>query len=247
MSPQPHRMVTRAKNATQHPGFVQQKPCQPVGPDAKSKKVDAAAAAAKAEKVAAKRLGAEWLAKFEQDAMEKEDMLDVTPHPIFTPTASHTLIPTSDPSTATSVHESEVDTVEMNPDKRTYNPGFTTDDNSESDLSAIPTSPTKRTYTEVASPKCKPVETTGMKAALGTQPVNSALAMPKGVQSGNTSGLMTEPDSLPPPSPPPCVAKSVKDGSRDDTTTTRERKVGKVVQPDSAQGCSSSPTPTAPS
>ena len=244
MSPRPHRMVTRAKNATQHPGFVQQKPHQPVGPDAKSKKVDAAAAAA--AKVAAKRLGAEQLAKFKQDAMEKEDMLDVTPHPIFTPTASHTLIP-SDPSTATSVLKSEVETDEMNPDKRTYNPGSATDDNLESNLSAIPTSPAKRTYTEVASPKHKPVATTGMKAALGTQPVNSAPAMPKGAQSGNTSGLMMEPNSLPPPSPPPRVAKSIKDGSRADTTTTRERKVGKVVQPDSVQGFSSSPTPTAPS
>ena len=65
-------MVTRARNATQHPGFVQWKPCQPVGPD---EKVDAAAA--RAEKAAAKRLGAEWLAKFKQDAMEKEDMLDI--------------------------------------------------------------------------------------------------------------------------------------------------------------------------
>ena len=35
------------------------------------------AAAARAEKAAAKRLGAEWLAKFKQDAMEKEDMLDI--------------------------------------------------------------------------------------------------------------------------------------------------------------------------
>ena len=108
MSPQPCRMANRAKNATQHPGHVQRKPCQPVGPDAKSKKVDAAAA--KAAKAAARRLGAEWIAEFEQDAMEKEDILDVTPHPIFTPTAGCTLIPTSDPSAATSVLESEVDT-----------------------------------------------------------------------------------------------------------------------------------------
>ena len=238
-------MATRAKNATQHPGHVQRKPRQPVGPDAKSKKADAAAA--KAAKAAARRLGAERLVKFEQDAMEKEDILDATPRPVFTPTAGRTLVPTSGPSAATSVLESEVDTDEMNPDKRTYNPGSTTDDNSESDLSAIPTSPAKRTYAEVASPKRKPVATTGTKAALGTQPVNSAPAMPKGVQSGNTSGSTTEPDSLPPPSPPPRVAKSIKDGSRADTTTTRERKVGKVVQPDSAQGRSSSPTPTAPS
>ena len=146
-------MVTRARNATQHPGFVQWKPCQPVGPDAKSKKVDAAAA--RAEKAAAKRIGAEWLAKFKQDAIEKEDMHDVAPHPIFTPTAGCTLIPTS-------VLKSEVDTNKMNPDKRTYNPGSTMDDNSESDLSAIPTSPAKRTYTKVASPKHKPVVTTGM-------------------------------------------------------------------------------------
>ena len=182
MSPQPCRMANRAKNATQHPGHVQRKPCQPVGPDAKSKKVDAAAA--KAAKAAARRLGAEWIAEFEQDAMEKEDILDVTPHPIFTPTAGCTLIPTSDPSAATSVLESEVDTDEMNPDKRTYNPGSTTDDNLESDLSAIPTSPTKRTYAKVASPKHKPVATTGMNAALGAQPVNSTLAMPKGARLG---------------------------------------------------------------
>ena len=121
------------------------------------------------------------------------------------------------------------------------------DDNLKSDLSAIPTSLIKKMYTKVASPKCKPAVTTGMKAALGTQPVNSTLAMPKGVQSRNTSGPTMEPDSLPPPSPPPCVAKSIKDGSRADITTTKERKVGKVVKPDSVQGHSSSSTPTAPS
>ena len=203
------------------------------------------AAAEKVAKAAAKRLGAEWLAKFKQDAMEKEDMLDVTPYPIFTPIASCTLIPTSDPSAATSVLKSEVDTDEMNSDKRTHNPSSTTDNNLESDLSAIPTSPAKRTYAKVASPKHKPLVTTDMKAALGTQPVNSTLVMLKGTQSGNTSGLMTEPNSFPPPSPPPHVAKSIKDRSRADSTTTRERKVGKVVQPDSAQGHSSLPTPTA--
>ena len=120
------------------------------------------------------------------------------------------------------------------------------DDNLKSDLSAIPTSLIKKMYTKVASPKCKPAVTTGMKAALGTQPVNYTLAMPKGVQSRNTSGPTMEPDSLPPPSPP-CVAKSIKDGSRADITTTKERKVGKVVKPDSVQGHSSSSTPTAPS
>ena len=72
---------------------------------------------AAAAKAVAKRLGAEWLAKFKQDAIEKKDMLDVTPHPVFTPTASCTLIPTSDPSAATSVPESTEDTDKMNPDK----------------------------------------------------------------------------------------------------------------------------------
>ena len=161
MSPQPHIMMTKAKNATQHPGHIQQKPCQPAGPSAKSKKVDTAAV-----KATAKRLGAEWHTKFEQDAIEREDVLDTTPCPIFTPTAGHALIPTSDPSSTTSVLKSGVDTDEMNPDKRTYNPSSTMEDDSDRDLSATPIA--KRTYTEVAGPKCKPGVATSTTTALDT-------------------------------------------------------------------------------
>ena len=141
--------------------------------------------------------------------MEREDVLDTTPHPIFTPTTSHTLIPTSDPSTATSVLKSEVDTDEMNPDKRTYNPSSTMEDDLDRELSVTPIA--KRTYTKVASPKCKPGVATSTKTALDTRPVDSTPAMPKGAQS----------------------------------TVARERKVGNVVQPDSAKGHTSSSTPTA--
>ena len=95
--------------------------------------------------------------------MEREDVLDATPCPVFTPTASCTLIPTSDPSATTSVLKSEVDTDEMNPDKRTYNPGSTMDD-SDRDLSVTPIA--KRTYAKVASPKCKPGVATSTKNSL---------------------------------------------------------------------------------
>ena len=52
--------------------------------------------------------------------MEREDMLDATPCPNFTPAAGRIRVPTSEPSVVGSSIESEVDTNEMNPDKSTY-------------------------------------------------------------------------------------------------------------------------------
>ena len=116
MSTESRRMSTQARNATQHPGYIQRKPCQPANPKPKSKRAEA-----KAEKAIAKKLGATRLAKFEQNAMEKENVLDATPRPNFTPTASRTEVPTFETSPA-SFTESEGDTNKMNPDKATYNP-----------------------------------------------------------------------------------------------------------------------------
>ena len=61
-----------------------------------------AARAAKVKKAAAKRLNATRLSKFEQDTMDGEDILNVTPHPNFTPAAGHT--PSSDPHSDDSIH-----------------------------------------------------------------------------------------------------------------------------------------------
>ena len=129
MSTESHKMSTRAKNATQHPGYVQQKPHQPANLKPKSKRAEA-----KAKKAIAKEQGAARLMKFEQDIMEREDVLNATPHPNFTPTARHTKVPAFETSPAGLI-KSEVDTNEMNPDKATYNPGPTTD--KDTDESAI--------------------------------------------------------------------------------------------------------------
>ena len=110
---------------------------------------------AKAEKIATKRRGAAHVAKFEQEAMEREDMLNATPCPIFTSTADHGLAPPSNHSAPSSVIESEIDTNEMDPDKGTYKPGSTTEESSTNNSTAIPTSSPKRTYAKVASPQRK--------------------------------------------------------------------------------------------
>ena len=70
--------------------------------------------------------------------MEKENVLDATPRPNFTPTASCTEVPTFETSPA-SFTESEGDTDEMNPDKATYNPGPTTEDTDKEYV--VPSSP----------------------------------------------------------------------------------------------------------
>ena len=137
----------RSKNATQYPGHVVKPPHVPANTDGKTtkdKKADAAKA--KAAKAVTKKLGAAQCSKFKQETIEREDMLDATPHPNFTPTAGRTLAPSSKPNAAESVLESEVGTDEANPDKATYQPDTVSDNNMLSSLSAIPTS--KMLYAE---------------------------------------------------------------------------------------------------
>ena len=123
--------------------------------------------------------------------MAREDMLDGTPRPvILTPLVGHTMVPASNPGVGGSIVESDMDTDEMNPDKMTYQPGTTTEDDASS-LSAIPTSPLKRTYAEVASPKAKKVAATRIQAASVPQPTMGLEA------TQCEEGSATEPDSPP--------------------------------------------------
>ena len=90
-------MQTWAKNAEQHPSYAQRQPHQP-GVEKARKTQKAAATTTKAAKVVAKQLGATHVSKFEQDEMEREDMLDATPHLIFTPAPGHIGILVADPN-----------------------------------------------------------------------------------------------------------------------------------------------------
>ena len=138
----------RVKNANQHPGYIQTKPHKSSAPADEPKVKKATAKAAKLEKATTKEVSTACASKYEQDAMEREDMLDAIPHPNFNPTTSHhNTVPASDPSTLSMVSKSDMDTDEMNPNKGTYKPGSITKD----DFSVI--SSRKRTYAEVASPK----------------------------------------------------------------------------------------------
>ena len=86
-------MKTRAKNATQHPGYAQQKPRQPADSNMvviKARKAEAATAARAAAAVA-KKVNSAQLSKFKQEAMDLEDILTATPHPNFTPITSRRL------------------------------------------------------------------------------------------------------------------------------------------------------------
>ena len=146
-------MKTRAKNATQHPGYAQRKPHQPADSNTvaiKARKAEAATAT-RAVAAVAKKVNSARLFKFEQEAMDLEDILTATPRPNFTPITSRALPSASEPSAAGSVIESKVGTNEVDLDKAMYNPGSTTEDDTKSELSILPTSPLKRTYTEVAS------------------------------------------------------------------------------------------------
>ena len=128
----------RTKNASQHPGYIQKKPCKLAinKPQMKKKTGDAV----KAEKAAAKELGAACVLEFEKDTMKKEEMLDVTPHPVFSSTAGHhDHVPASSPGAPSYISESEVDIDELNPDKGMCKSGFTTEDDSADNLSiALP-------------------------------------------------------------------------------------------------------------
>ena len=196
MSNPARSMTTRAKNATQHPGYVQRQPCQPAAPNmalTKAQKAEAARAA-KVKKAAAKKLNATRLSEFEQDTMDREDVLNVTPHPNFTPAAGH--ISSSDPHGADSIIESEVDTDVMNPDKVAYQLGSATEGDSLSDLSAIPTSPVKRTYAEMASPKYKSVAAVHAKATLGTTSAKLIAAATKPTKQAPAKLRVAQPEVL---------------------------------------------------
>lgn len=108
---------------------------------------------AKKAEAAVKKLNASVFSKFEQDAMKRGDIFNVTPHLNFNQKAGHVF--SSGPAAASSIIESKVDTDEIVPDKVTYRPSSTPDDDSLSGLSTVPSSPLKRTYTKVASPKHK--------------------------------------------------------------------------------------------
>ena len=194
---------TRAKNATQHPGYTQQKPCQPADSNMeaiKARKAEAATATRAAAAVA-KKVNSTRLSKFEQEAMDLEDILVATPCPNFTPITSRTLPSASEPSAAGSVIESEVSTDKVDLDKAMYNPGSTTEDNTESRLSVLPTSPLKRTYAEVASSLHKrstKLAASGVKAPPAAKPAKLAPAKPVAAQSKAPSDSAMESDSTAP-------------------------------------------------
>ena len=139
MSTQLQRMTIRAKNANQHPGYVQMKLHKLSVPADKPKVKKVGAKAAKPAKATTKEVSTEHASKYEHDAI---------PCPNFNSTTScHHSVPASDPSAPSMVSESNMDTDEMNPDKGTYRPGSTTKD----DFSVV--SSHKMTYVKVASPK----------------------------------------------------------------------------------------------
>ena len=198
--PKSQGVTTRSKNATQHPGYVDKPPRKPTNPNTvttKEKKENAAKA--KAAKAVAKKLGTAQLAKHEQEAMEREDMLDATPHPNFTPAANRMLTPASEVSAAKSVLESEIETDEANLDKATYQPDAVSNDNSLSTLSAVTT---KMSYAEAASPKPKHRAVAGAKTALATKPAQQAPVKTKAVEAAMS-------DSASPP-PQPKASASAK-------------------------------------
>ena len=163
----------------------------------KAKKAKAARAV-NVMKAAVKKLNALVFSKFVQDSMEREDMLNVTPHPNFNQTAGSIL--SSDPVTASSIIESDVDTDEVVPDKAMYQPSSTPDDDSLSDLSIVPSLPVKRTYAEVASPKHKSGVNVYTKATMDTRStklvVTSATLATKSNEQAPTNGRVVQPKAL---------------------------------------------------
>ena len=82
-------MTTRVKNPNQHSGYIQMKPHDTSAPVDKPKVKKAAAKAAKFAKATAKEVSTMCALKYDCDAMEREDMLDTTPHPNFNSTSNH--------------------------------------------------------------------------------------------------------------------------------------------------------------
>ena len=148
MSTQLQRMTTRAKNANQHPGYIQMKPHKSLAPVDKLKVKKAAVKATKLAKATAKEVSTTHALEYECNAMEREDILNATPCPNFN---SQPVITTlSQPLTPGMVSESNMDD-EMNPDKGTYKSGSTTEDDLADNSPVI--SSCKRTYADVANPR----------------------------------------------------------------------------------------------
>ena len=220
--PRSQGVTTRSKNATQHPGYVDKPPRKPTNPDkVMTKEKKAIAAKAKATKAVSKKLGATRLAKYEQEAMEREDMLNATPRPNFTPAADRMLAPSSEVGAAKSVVESEIETDEANPDKATYQPDAVSDDDLLSTLSAVTT---KMSYAEVASPKPKRRAVTGAKIALTPKPAQQVAPIKTKAVKAAKSDSATESDS-PPPTPQPKAPGSAKTKPMVKQTTTKRKAV----------------------
>ena len=222
-------MATRAKNASQRPGYAQRKPRQPAAPAGnKSKTKKEEAAVAKAEKIATKRRGAAHVAKFEQEAMEREDMLNATPRPIFTSTADHGSAPPSNPSAPSSVIESEVDTNKMDPDKGTYKPGSTTKESSTDNLTAIPTSLPKRTYAKVASPQRKANRAATKVVESTDWPSEAVTVKLEGSTTEDEHGSTMVPNSVP---LPPLATKPTTKHATSVSTCSAPKAKTKAVGP----------------
>ena len=189
--PKSQGVTTRSKNATQHPGYVNKPPHKPTDPNmvtTKEKKENAAKT--KAAKAVTKKLGATWLTKHEQEAMERENMLDATPHPNFIPAANCMLAPSSEIGAAKSVLKCEIETNKANLNKATYQPDAVSDNDS---LSMLFTVTTKMSYAEVASPKPKCRAVAGARTTLATKPAQQAPVKMKVVKAAMS-------DSAPPSS-----------------------------------------------
>ena len=140
------------KNMDQLPGYAQRQPHQP-GVEKSRKTKNVAATTAKAAKVVAKQLGATCVSKFEQDEMERENMLDATPHLIFTPAPGHIGVLVADLN-SDAFDDNKNDSEMLDLDKGNYQPG-TAEDYSDN-LFEVPTSPMqKKTFAEAASPRGK--------------------------------------------------------------------------------------------
>ena len=157
--------------------------------------------------------------------MERENMLDATPHPNFTPATSHILVPSSESSAAEPVLESEVETNEANLDKATFQPDAVSDNNLLNSLSAVPT--LKMSYAEAASPKCKGRDIAGAKAALATKPAGCAV-------EASMSDLAMEPDFPPLSTTQPKASASTKTKPTVQQTATKRKAVEAPIVSDSA-------------
>ena len=138
----------------------------------------------------------------------KVNVLNATLCPNFTPTASHTEVPTFETSPV-SFTESEGDTNEINPHKETYNPGPTTEDDTGKEY-VIPSLLPKRTYAEVASLNHESRVASGTKAALGIKAAEPAPERLKAAQSMHASNSTTKYNFVPHPSLPPATKRERK-------------------------------------